>query len=148
MSTSLNSTLVVAIVLNKIISSPISSWQFTSVGFQLRGRGNKYKKNIHIYLLEWRVWKENINIFLFPFLIEAELKIISYFSLNPRSILISPFNFNFSNRELYQADMFFLVLSIKRCTYCLYQHCVRHWKNSKDIDIIGHGISVRKEVAI
>lgn len=44
----------------------------------------------------------------FPFFfIEAELKIISYFSLNPRSILISPFNFNFSNRQLYQADMFF-----------------------------------------
>lgn len=45
------------------------------------------------------------NIFLFSFLKEAQLEIISCRSLNPRSILISPFNLNFFNRELYYADL-------------------------------------------
>lgn len=40
------------------------------------------------------------NIFLFSFLREVQLEIISRCSLNPRSILISPFNLNFFSRKL------------------------------------------------
>lgn len=56
---------MVPIILNKRINSPISSWHFILGDFQPWDRANKYKENIHIYFLEWRVWKQNIYFFLF-----------------------------------------------------------------------------------